>query len=822
MYRHFTTICLFVVFTINLFASAPQYGTDSVKSDWMQNWYHYNDWMHWLDNYNTFVTVEQETTGEYNHCSQQVFSIAGNSYKWNKYYLNGFRVDSRFFVGSSIYSPDLWAESMSLNYYESSISWKTDSIVNNIIQVSGNGGGIGGISPGTKELIHLFHRNATERLYMPVGNQRNKILGAGSLTANYNLNTKNGRYLQQLQAEYGQRKIVSFDETGIDAYTPYNYSKIQLTGQLPILPNRAFDNINYIANYQFREDYGSEFYLNRNELSNQHTGGISIYGQKKRERDSYVLGISWQTTGIKHHDLSFTRNIIDQDGESFEPWSPNGIVTEINLSSKYNRKLLDWLELEYEGYNSLIYSHPDSMNWANIVYYKLPTDTLDQSHPSTDLYLYDWESHPFLSGILENKLGLNAHYAIARWIGLKADLDLTIDGVLLSHNKSLVRPNWQAGIGFDIHPCNWFRMEFNLQKRRVSFNYDDIRFFSSDYMNGKIYYFNNGQKGDLFSTTGGGSHTLKKGLRQSSYFVFDIPVYFTFSDGNGGIHELQFMQSYRKYWNCWNIEPWQTGNYGYFATETISVDNYLSEMSVWHTNSGEKEYLVTDNYDKSIFGNNVFNNTPYYLSSVIRYQYSGKKVLFALSWQSYQMCGVSALGNGAQSNNLNILSESLANPNTLTNYDNRFSPHSATGRLNQDRAYVCWIQLTYNPIKQLGFSFTGKYRDGQPVTSYITRSLTDKYGNTEMAIIPTRTRGINVFDASFGSREDAFFNIDLRVVYRPIIKGYQCEFQAVCYNIYDFGTSLNEYSFVNGIKEFRNTLSLCIPRGLIISARVEL
>ncbi len=816
--KHWLKILLLIC-GLPVFAGNPHYGKDSVSSEWMRDWYHYADWMHYLDNYNTFVTVEQETTGEYNHAEQQIFSIAGNSYKWNKYYLNGFRTDSRFFAGSSVYNPNLESESMTLDYFESAIFWDTDSVVSNAIRFGGNAGGIGGISAGTKELIHLFHRNATERLYMPVGNQRNKIVGAGTVSLNYNIPSSDGRkYLQQLQAEYGQREIVSFDETGIDAYTPYNYGRFQLSGQLPVKPAKFLDRIDYIANYQCREDYGSEFYLNYNELATLNTGGLSVYGTRQSDKEKYVLGLTWQTTNLKHHDLCFSRNLIDQDGESFEPWYPDETVTEFNLSTTYSRHFLPWLSLKYEGYNSLLYSKPTTGEWSNDIYWKLPTDTAGRSYDAHDLYFYRWTARPFVSGLLENTLGLDADYEIARWIGVKADFDITFDAMFPGGGKSLVRPNWQAGIGFDIHPCKWFRMELNMQKRRVAFNYDDIRFFSSDYMSGDIFY----RSGNLFSTVGGESHIIKDGLRQTSYFVFDIPVYFTFTDGKGGIHQVQFMQSYRKYWNCWHVEPWSEGEYGYTANEIISIDNTQGTMPVWHTYEGVKEYVVTDTYPDGIFGDNIFTDSPYYLSSVIRYQYSGRKVEFALAWQSYQMCGVSALGNGAQSNNLNILSESHANPDTWVNCENRGSQHQATGRLDQDRAYVCWLHLTYNPLKQLGFTLTGKFRDGQPVTSYTVHPLTTSSGDTQMAVIPTRTRGINMFDGAFGSREDAFFNFDLRVVYRPVIMGHKCEFQAVCYNIYDFGTSLNEYAFVNGIREFRNTLSLCIPRGLLISASVEL
>lgn len=804
-------------------ASAPGYGIDTVIGMWMRDWYHYNDWMHYLDNYCTLVTVEQETTGEYNHTARQVFSIAGNSYKWNKYYVNGFRVDSRFAVGSSLYTPDLWTEGMMLDYYNSSVRWTTDSVVPNSLSVSGNMGGLGGISPGTKEMIHLFHRNATERLYREVGDLRNKTIGAGKLQFYYNIPSKSGEtYLQQLQAEYGQRKIVSFDETGINAYTPYNYSRVQLAGQLPVRRNPAFDRMDYIASYQYREDAGAEFFMNKNELASQHCGGLSLYGTKRTDMEAYVLGMTWQTNALRHNNLSFSRNFIDQDGESLEPWYPDGRTTELTLSTTYERQLLPWLRLKYEGFNSAMFFRPTATEWSNIVYCKYATDSLGIEHPAHDLYVYDWTAQPFWSGLLENTLGLDADYAIASWLQLKADLDITLDAILLGHGKSLVRPNWQAGVGFDFHPCSWFRAEINLRKCRVAFNYDDVRFFSSDYMNGRQYYLHDGIKGAMLGTTGGAYHKAGKGLWQTSYLVIDLPVYFTFRDKHGGKHELQFMQSYRKYWNCWHVQPWTDGEYGVTKSDMVSIDNDPTQINVFYLNDGEKQYTVTGSYPEGLFGNNIFTNSPYYLSSVVRYQYSGRKVLFALAWQSYQMCGVSALGNGPESNNLNILSESQANPNTWGNGCNPKSSHRASGRLDQDRAYVCWIQLTYNPIRQLGFTFTGKFKDGQPVTSYMTKEYTNADGNTQMAVIPTRTRGINMFDGHFGSREDAFFNIDLRVSYRPVIKGHNCEFQAVCYNIYDFGTSLNEYSFPKGLTEIRHTLSLCVPRGLIVTAKVEL
>ena len=62
--------------------------------------------------------------------------------------------------------------------------------------------------------------------------------------------------------------------------------------------------------------------------------------------------------------------------------------------------------------------------------------------------------------------------------------------------------------------------------------------------------------------------------------------------------------------------------------------------------------------------------------------------------------------------------------------------------------------------------------------------------------------------------------------------------EVLCYNIYDFGTALTEYTFddynhptypswtegrgIASMKDSRTSMSLCIPRGLLFTFRVGL
>ena len=96
----------------------PSYGVDSVGSDFFREWYINGDLGHYLDNYSDYVVYEAETTGEWNLGDQNIFSIAGNSFRQNKYSLNGMRIDSRYQVGSTMLYTNMLRTNFVLDYHE--------------------------------------------------------------------------------------------------------------------------------------------------------------------------------------------------------------------------------------------------------------------------------------------------------------------------------------------------------------------------------------------------------------------------------------------------------------------------------------------------------------------------------------------------------------------------------------------------------------------------------------------------------------------------------------------------------------------------------
>lgn len=783
----------------------PMFGVDSTQSSFFHDWYQTTDLGHYLDNYNDYVVYEAETTGEWNLGDRNVFSIAGNSFRQNKYRLNGMRIDSRAQVGHTLLHTQMDRTGLALDYHNGVLSFTDDSIQQALIRLTGNIGNLGGISPGTKELINLFHSSGEERTIdsRPM-DMRNHIVGAGTLDATVVIPAYGKRYYQHAYVHYGQRKLTAFDHTGISGMFPSEYYTAQLDGELPIPQNKVIDHLNYFFVTNGRTDYGSELYFNANELADNRAYHAGVYATKLFANEGkLVLGLSYEMNDTQHDTLSFERNLLDHDGEAFEPWYADGQLHSANLSIQYDQPLLPWLRVHAEMYNSLIHFNPTINQWSNLIF----TQSFNEKEP-TPLYTYHWQSNDFTSGILENEALVIAEKEVIDGMKLYGHLGVSLDGICLGEGKSVITPNWLAKIAMDYEPCWWFRFGVSLSHHRMSYTWDEVRYLSNDYMNGEIRYADN----TLLATTGGQYHTPDKQLwmRQPSYAVLDLPIQFTF--GPSHRHRFSLINSIRKYYNQW------------FTDYADGLDaNMVKEGDFYYMREGEKQYAVTTQ-PLDLMSSTIGGRTPYYMSNLVKYTYTGKKWFVMVSWQSYLMAGLSTMGNGPLHNNIGSLSESSANPNTYLAKEemDKGLLYQGNCRLNQDKSFIMRMQVTYNACKYFSIGFNGKFKDGQPFSNYRTIAYTSPSGHPQIAIYNVDAKGINMENAEFGKREDAFFNFELRATGRWWVKNVPMSLEAMCYNIYDFGTALTEYTFDQSFKHGRRTMSMCIPRGILFTLRVGL
>ena len=799
--KHYVAIFLLAIATPILFAQNPVHtkmsGESEVPTEFFREWYHRSDLIYYLEAFSDHTIAETTTYGQWWIPERWAMAIEGLPSTANRYYIDGMRMDDRFQAGSSLYVPNMQQYNLCINTHTSQLYFSLDSTSRDYVQATYNFGQLGNGEPawGTSAIFNIMHRSPMESAdtYKHITARRH-LTGAGTLDAAYTIKDTQGKgYRQHIYAAYGQRNITRENHQGLILDNPLyqaDYYKVQADGQLPICTNSVFDYLGYRMNFSGREDGGSELLYNYNEVYDHKNYSGMLYAKGKH----LTTGLNWSTNIVSHDNQEFSKNILDQDGESFDPWIADGNTHELSWAVKYDQSLTDWLSVHVDAYNSMIHFNPKNQHFTNVVYMQSPID-----EHAKDLYRYEWESNAYTGGLLENTFGLKAHYDMNEKLSLNAHLDITLDAILL-RNKSKINGNIQAGINLDLHPCKWFEMGVSLAHERMPYTVDQLRYFSDDYMNANVYY---ARTDELYATTGGKYHHYKKGLLQTSYLELDIPIHLHF-----GKHEIVLQQSYKKFFNAWHTNYLGAPeDYGYYQDH--------NGVDVFYLNGGIQEYEVGV---APVFGNNWLMNSPYYFSQLTRYTYTGRKVLVSVSWQSMQASGYCGLGNGFQTNNLGALSETTANPNTSNVIDNQGGEHRGVGRYNLDKGYVCRFYLAYNICEWLQAGMTVKWTDGKPFTDYMYYA-----NNNQVSILPKESRGTNPTDGNFGKRHCAKYNIDLHIQGKWQVRDIPMRLNIECYNMWDFCHDLAEMSFVQDIPyAHRASMIMDIPVGLLATYTIEL
>ncbi len=769
---------------------------DSISTAFFNEWYHQGNAAHYLEAVNDHIVWQDVHVGQWGEGNRLIFSIDGNSYRQNRFYLNGFRTNSRFQTGSTPYRPDLQQYGLIIDSRNSSLHFENDQLSSDYAKVSFNHGGIGGINRLSEDIVRIMHGSGSDDLYKQNSlTARQHIRTAGTIDIAKTLTGKDGiGYRQHLTADLRQREFPNYDQDGlIDGNPLYNATSINLQMDGTIPSGNTLDCLGYLVNISNYDNYGAEFYLNPHETVRLDTYGASIYAKRK----GFTGGLTWATNISRHRDPEFSRNIIDQDGESLYPYSPDGNTHELSMPLSWKRGFLPWLTLNYDGFNSLILFNPTRTAFGNEVYMQHTA-----SPAPTPLYTYQWQSRAFTGGILENTLGIAAQASPATGLTIIADVDLTLDGILLK-GKSKVSTGIQSGLSIDWKPTDWFSTGLDLSYDRIPYTIETLLYFSDDYLNGTAYY----SDGRVFETSGGLYHNYSDHLRQPAYLTLEFPFIFRFKSSNG-LHEIMLNQVLRRYHNTWITS----------FTDGADQAGFI-EDGIWYRNIGPKEFVV-ENFPDALSGPGFITQTPFFVSQLTRYTYTGRRFMCMLSWQSMMGAAPTALGFGPETNDFLCLSESTANPNTFTVLMDPDNEYQSWGRVDQDKAYVFRTYFAYNLSKALQLGLNFKWTDGQPFSYFNTFVKTDEAGGTQVQIVPACTRGINPIGGSFGARESGIFNFDLHVRGEWRMNGHDMSLNLLCYNINDFGNVLMEYAFPEGVRgkmSRGHNLALTVPRGLLLT-----
>ncbi len=791
-------------------------GQANYSSEFFRDRVLHNSMGSFLDNYSDYVVFQTTTHGDFHTPDQTVISVQGSSYRWNKYYLDGFRIDNRIQPGSYLYEQDMYQHSLNLNTNSSAFYFTKDKKVENGLLVRYNKGGLGGISAGSEWLFHLESATALETVIKPV-NYRRHITGQGTLALDYNIKHQGKDFAQHLYLDWGERQLVDVDYTTENSDFYEEYNKAELSGELPTLSLELFDNLHYAIAYSYRDRLNHEFYYSKNETGTQQKLSASIYGKRQRKDKQLTTGLTLANNNIEHNTPNFNRNHMDIFGESLDPFYADANTTELSHSFAFEQKITSNLNFTVENYNSVIISNPTQSLSQNGLYFESQVSPLDDSWKTEDdpyytsLYVYNNKSNAFSSGLLENSAGFNYHKAVSDKLTTEAELYGTFDGMLIK-NKSITRLNWEGQIRLLWTPNAHFSTALNLGRQRINFHYDMVKYLSDDYLNQTINYWDDnnadkqvqqGEQDNYFMSRGGNYRSLEKGIKQPIYYYMQWPIIINVNKKN----KFTITTSYKKYYHLWNTEfKDDVNSYGQFEQD--------GNQSIFFFDKGQApEYVMNSRMPElmSVDQKNPFlTNTPFAITNIFKYSYTSEKVFLSVSWVSQFMMNVSNLGNSPQENNMEVYSDLMANPNTQI---------KSLGRPQQDRGYLARLLWGYKFNPKFKASFLLKFIDGQPFSKYDTRLSKDTEGNTQIATwryLPNSTAPL--YD-DWGNREDFGINTELRLAYTFTIKETDVEVNFAGYNLYDFGYEIISTGFDLPSERNRNSIEVCAPRGMMITTK---
>ncbi|HSQ35178.1 MAG TPA: hypothetical protein VLQ89_04220 [Candidatus Binatia bacterium] len=295
--------------------------------------------------------------------------------------------------------------------------------------------------------------------------------------------------------------------------------------------------------------------------------------------------------------------------------------------------------------------------------------------------------------------------------------------------------------------------------------------------------FQDSEKGGLFGHSGGDSHFLSPDLKapQRERILLQFA---TRLSGNFSLHvKGLYKKIHRPLWTNFN------GEYGHY--ETVA---------------GQEYYFLDRPFQAFALGNAAFERDPFYAQMLVQVQ--GRKPerwFFSFSFLAHIGMGYTAFGNGPTANDIGIISESQAFPNSWIN---------GFGRVDGDRAFVGKIFFGYHLSKRLFLSASIKYRDGNPFAFINAFKKNDQWIITYQTIKAEDEHGVKG-----GPREDCLWDFNFKLSHEFSLFGKKGRLELSCFNLLDFGVELSENDFSGG-RRLANELQL--PRSVRFGVEFEI
>jgi len=513
--------------------------------------------------------------------------------------------------------------------------------------------------------------------------------------------------------------------------------------------------------------------------------GLSWQGRPFNLKFSWQLEWERRTPGT----LDAGKDLQDIDGQGFYPfekWGEFGANTlALALDQKYFFSLLG-KKIEVEPYLNLtavFLAVTEQTGLSNALYFAgQPYQVIQWQGGS------EYRNQRFLgaSGAL---LAMN----VVDKITLNARLFFQYQGLgfqTARNNCYFLQPGGDLGITWSAGKKSRISLSYGILPYELRANVSN--FLEDQRPGAAIYYwhddngdglFQNQEKGSVFGQIGGASHFLSPNLQLPRRELILLQLNTRLSS-NFNLHIKGLYKKIR--------QPLWT----YFA------DNYGHYEDI----SGQDYYFFDRPFGAFILDNAAFAQDPFYAQFLIQLQ--GQKPgrwFFTFSFLAHMGMGYTAFGNGPTANDIGIISESQAFPNSWIN---------GFGRVDGDRAFVSKIFFGYYLSRRLFLSASIKYRDGDPF------AFLNAFKKNNQWIITYQTiKAEDEYGKKGGPREDCIWDFNFKLSYDISLFGKKGRLELSLFNLFDFGGELSENVFSGGTR-LANELQL--PRSLRLGVEFEI
>jgi hypothetical protein len=714
----------------------------------------------------------------------------GDSYTDFSWYINGFRVDSVLQSGA----PSLLLPLSSISKYE----LKGESPVRRdygLNLVSTNPGknflklwvsnvwpNMGGVIPGATDFVSPH----------PTSEERNKFLYSErkKILSNYFVDLSAGRKfldsafllsLTYFDIERQFNDFSIFDETFME-----NGKLLLVKSEYQKAISGGFFGISAIYNSLSRDRDKSELGRLPQETFDKEKKSFFWGFHLKKKRLNIRFSYSHENENLAPSQLNFSKDLKDNDGEGFFPFerwgSFSGNVLRFTLDDAYPleqyidteiRLFADFKYTQLKGAEKHFDFNPISFDQSPyLVLLWNPGEDYSNSNASAKAGTI------FQASVSKNfsvYTKLLVQYSSLRFFDSENDLsslafgyDLGIRFKKKSINVLLAYERMPYEIGEDVN--------FFLEKRRPWGTY----YFWNDSNQDLAYQV--GEEGSEFGFTGGQFHSLDGDIATP----FRKRLLLSFSTRLSKKFSLNVKSILKTISNNFWVKS--EGEHGFY--ETV----------------GDKElYFCSEPFTDYSLSNYSFEDKPHYFQFLFNIQgRETQKWFFSFSFLAHIGIGYTAFGNGPGANDVGLLDESQANPNTWIN---------GYGRVDGDRAFVGKLYFGFYLAKDFFVAMNFKYRDGNPF-AFIGTS----YNYGQRVFFLETIQAENKKGVKGGPREDYLSDVSIKLRYDFHPSDWKVSISGGVFNLLDFGSELSEYVFSGG-KRYSNELQ--IPRSVRVGIGIE-